>query len=154
MDLDWEKLFKRYVWHDERTPYLTRAANLTRVQVQYEIFAYALFAGVLSAVLALVTLSPGLPHGGATIVPLYAFSVCCAALVLGFTRHPWAALWSAGAPLGLLAYFATWGFPAGHELADKVLLVCVACGWLAYSPRVVAVARTWQRSGDTPGSSR
>ena len=28
MDLDWEKLFKRYVWHDERTPYLTRVADL------------------------------------------------------------------------------------------------------------------------------
>jgi hypothetical protein len=32
MDLDWEKLFKRYVWHDEKTPYLTRVAKLTRVR--------------------------------------------------------------------------------------------------------------------------
>ena len=91
MVLDWEKLFKRYVWHDERTPYLTRVVNLTRIQAQYELFGYALFMGVLSAVLSIVTQAPGLPHGGAAIVPLYAFSVCCAALILGFTRHPWAA---------------------------------------------------------------
>jgi hypothetical protein len=145
VDLGWEKLFKRYVWHDERTPYLTRVANLTRIQARYEIFGYALFMGVLSAVLALVTLAPGLPHGGAAIVPLYAFSVCCAALVLGFTRHPWAALWCAAAPLAALAYFAAWGFRAGLGSGEKALLVGVAAAGLLYSVRAVLVARAWQR---------
>ncbi len=42
MDLDWEKLFKRYVWDDERTPYLTRVRNLSRVQAHYELSATAL----------------------------------------------------------------------------------------------------------------
>ena len=144
MDLNWEKLFKRYVWHDERTPYLTRVVNLTRVQAQYEIFGYALFMGVLSAVLAVVTLSPTLPHGGAAIVPVYAFTVCCAALILGFTRHPWAALWCALAPLAALLYFAVWGFHPGLELGDQALLVVVALGGLWYSRRLVAVARAWQ----------
>ena len=74
MDLDWEKLFKRYVWHDERTPYLTRVANLTRIQAQYEIFGYALFMGVLSAMLSIVTLRPACRTVGGTW-PVYAFSV-------------------------------------------------------------------------------
>jgi hypothetical protein len=150
MELGWEKLFKRYVWHDERTPYLTRVANLTRVQARYEIFGYALFMGVLSAVLALVTLSPGLPHGGATLVPLYAFSVCCAALVLGFTRHPWAALWCAAAPLAALAYFGTWGFRPSLGYGEKALLVGVALAGLLYSARAVLVARAWQRRFSEP----
>ena len=143
MDLDWEKLFKRYVWHDERTPYLTRVANLTRVQAQYEIFGYALFMGVLSGVLAVVTLSPTLPHGGTAFVPVYAFTVCCAALILGFTRHPWAAFWCALAPLAALLYFAVWGFHSGLEFGDQALLVAVALGGLLYSRRLVAVARAW-----------
>ena len=75
MDLDWEKLVRRYVWHDERTPYFTRVANLTRRQAHYELFAYTLFMGVLAGVLAVVSPSSG--------VSLYAFSVCCAALLLG-----------------------------------------------------------------------
>ncbi len=53
MDLDWEKLVKRYVWHDERTPYFTRVANLTRRQAHYELLAYEIFMGVLAGVLAL-----------------------------------------------------------------------------------------------------
>jgi len=143
MDLDWEKLFRRYVWHDEKTPYLTRAANLTRVQARHEIFGYALFMGVLSGVLAVVTQSPALPHGGAPIVPVYAFTVCCAALVLGFTRHPWAALWCALSPLAALAYFAVWGFHPGLDDGDKALLLVVSALGLLYAPRLVAVARAW-----------
>jgi hypothetical protein len=144
VDLNWEKLFKRYVWHDERTPYLTRVANLTRIQAQYEIFGYALFMAVLSALLSIVTLAPGLPHGGAAIVPVYAFSVCCAAVILGFTRHPSAAIWCALAPLAALAYFGTWGFHPGLDSGGKALLVGVALAGLLYSARAVLVARAWQ----------
>ncbi|MBM3353904.1 MAG: hypothetical protein FJY47_01285 [Betaproteobacteria bacterium] len=144
MDLDWEKLVKRYVWNDERTPYLTRVAKLTRTQAQYELFGYALLVGVLFAALSVASLSSELPHGDAAGVSLYAFTVCCAAVLLGATRHPWAALWCAGAPLGLLAYFAAWGFHPGLETGDKALLVAAVLAWLLYSLRVVAVARAWQ----------
>lgn len=145
MDLNWDKLFKRYVWHDDRTPYLTRVANLTRLQAHYELFGYSLLMGVLFAALSLAALSSTLPHGNAPGVSLYAFTVCCAAVLLGTTRHVWAALWCAGAPLALLAYFGYWGFHPTHEIADKALLVAGVLLWLLYSRRVVAVARAWQR---------
>ncbi|MGQ0652931.1 MAG: hypothetical protein ACT4P4_11815 [Betaproteobacteria bacterium] len=142
MDLDWEKLVKRYVWNDERTPYFTRVGSLTRRQAHYELFGYAFLVGVLCAVLAVAALASGLPH--AEGVSLYAFTVCCAAVFLGATRHPWAALWCAGAPLAGLAYFAVWGFPGALDLADKALIVAVMAAWLVYSRRLVAVARAWQ----------
>ena len=144
MELNWEKLFKRYVWHDERTPYLTRVANLTRLQAHYELFGYSLLMAVLFAALSVVSLSSALPHGDAPGVSIYAFTVCCAAVLLGAARHPWAAMWCAGAPLAMLAYFAFWGFHPGHEFADKAILVAGAIAWLLYSRRVVAVARAWQ----------
>jgi hypothetical protein len=150
MDLDWEKLVKRYVWHDERTPYFTRVARLTRRQAHYELFAYALFMGVLFGVLSVASLSGELPHGDAAWVSLYAFSVCCAAVLLGTTRHPWAALWCAAAPLGALAYFTLYGFHPSLVIADKVLLVAVTLAGLLYSRRIVAVARAWAGLHDLP----
>jgi hypothetical protein len=135
MDLDWEKLVKRYVWHDERTPYFTRVAHLTRRQAHYELFAYALFTGVVSGAVAVAA-----PSHAAS---LYAFSVCCAALILGMFRHPWAAIWCAGAPLAALAWFALEGFHPGLDTAEKALLVAGALAALAYSRRLVAVARAW-----------
>ena len=143
MDSGWERLVKRYVWNDERTPYFTRVANLSRRQAHYELFGYALLVGVLGAVLSVASLSAELPHADAEGVSLYAFSVCCAAVLLGATRHPWAALWCAGAPLALLAYFAVLGFHPALEFAEKVLLVAIVVAWLLYSRRTVAVARAW-----------
>ena len=145
MDSEWEKLVKRYVWDGERTPYFTRVAKLNRTQAQYELFGYALLVGVLGAVLSVASLSTELPHADAGGVSLYAFSVCCAAVLLGATRHPWAALWCAGAPISLLAYFAVWGFHPALETMEKSLLVGMVAAWLLYSPRSVAVARAWQR---------
>ena len=144
MESEWEKLVKRYVWNDERMPYFTRVANLSRRQAHYELFGYALLVGVLGAVLSVASLSTELPHADAGGVSLYAFSVSCAAVLLGATRHPWAALWCAGAPLALLAYFAAWGFHPALESVEKVLLVAIVVAWLLYSRRAVAVARAWQ----------
>jgi hypothetical protein len=147
MDLDWEKLFKRYVWHDDKTPYLTPSAKLTRLQAHYELLGYSLFVGVLFGILSLATLSAKLPHGGAALVPIYCFTVCCAAVLLGFTRHPWAAIWCGGAPLAALGYLAVWGFHPNLETLDKVVLVAVLVGWLVYARRVIAVARAWHGPG-------
>lgn len=143
MDLDWEKLVKRYVWHDERTPYFTRVAQLSRRQAHYELFGYALFVGVLSAVLSVASLSSELPRADAAGVSIYSFTVCCAAILLGTTRHPWAALWCASAPLAALAYLAVYGFHPNLGMADKAVFVAVMLVWLLYAPRVVAVARAW-----------
>ena len=144
VDSEWEKLVKRYVWNDERTPYFTRVANLSRRQASYELFGYALLVGVVGAVLSIASLSAELPHADAGWVSLYAFTVCCAAVLLGATRNHWAALWCAGAPLALLAYFGVWGFHPSLESVEKGLLVAIVAAWLLYSRRAVAVARAWQ----------
>jgi hypothetical protein len=143
VDLDWEKLVKRYVWHDERTPYFTRIANLTRRQAHYELFGYALFVGLLAGALSVAALSEGLPHGGAAGVSIYLFTVCCAAVLLGATRHPWAAAWCSSLPLAALVYFGVFGFHPALGTPDKVLLVAVLVGWLLYARRPVRVARAW-----------
>jgi hypothetical protein len=141
MNLDWESFVKRYVWNETRTPYFTRVARLSPAQARYELFAYALFTGVLFGALALVSLSHKLPHGSAAIVPIYAFTVLCAAVVLGMTRHWLAALWCAQAPLGTLAYFTVYGFHPNLEQPDRILLVALALAWLAYGLRVMAIVR-------------
>jgi len=141
VDLDWEKLVKRYVWHDERTPYFTRVAHLTRRQAHFELFGYAVLVGALFGALSVVSLSSELPHGDAAVVSIYALTVCCAAVLLGATRHPWAAVWCAGAPFAALAYFAVYGFHPNLGTGEKVFLVAAMLLWLLYGRRVVAVAR-------------
>jgi len=116
-------------------------ANLSRRQAHYELFGYALFVGVLSGVLSVALLQDGAPRGGAEAVSLYAFTVCCAAILLGATHHPWAAFWCSSAPLAALVYFMFYGFHPNLGPLDQIILVVMMLLWLLYAPRVVAVAR-------------
>jgi hypothetical protein len=141
--MDWDKLLKRYVWNDAKTPYFIAVDRLTRSQARHELFVYTLLLGVFFSVLAIASLSPRYPHGNSAVVPLYVFSVVCATIVLGISKHYYAALYCASAPVAGLAYFALFGFNANMGALDKVLLVAVMLVWLRYCLRTVAIARAY-----------
>jgi hypothetical protein len=143
MQLDWEKLFKRYVIDDAKTPYFVPVGRLTQSQARYELFTYTLFVGVLFGVIGVASISTELPHGGAVLVPAYALSVLWAALVFGMTRLPWSAAYCASAPVAALAYFVLFGFHPNLGPWDKVLLVVIVLLWLRYGWRVLAIVKAY-----------
>lgn len=136
-----DKFFRKYVWDDERTPYLISVARLTKRQIEYELRFYAVFSGVLFGLVSIASLSSSLPHGDARGVSLYAFTQVCAALLLGATRGAWAAIYCASAPLAVLLYFGLFGFHPNLGGADKTLLVLAAVLWVFYGGRLIAIAR-------------
>jgi hypothetical protein len=143
MQLDWEKLFKRYVLDDVKTPYFVAVGRLTQTQARHELFIYTLFMGVLFGVIGVASISTELPHAGALGVPVYAFSVAGAAAVFGMTRHAWAAAYCACAPVGALLYLVLFGFHPNLGPWDKVLVVVLVMVWLRYSWRVLAIVRAY-----------
>ena len=143
MQLDWEKLFKRYVFDDERTPYFTPAVQLTQRQARYELFIYTIFLSMFFAVVSVASLSPDLPHKGANGVTAYTLSVLGAAVAFGVTRHPWAAAYCASAPLAAMLYFVLYGFHPNLNPADKVVLIVAVLLWLRYSWRVLTIVRAY-----------
>lgn len=136
-----DKFFRKYVWDDERTPYLVSVARLTKRQIEYELRFYAVFSGVLFGLVSIASLSSSLPHGDARGVSLYAFTLVCAALLLGATRSVWAAFYCASAPLAVLLYFGLFGFHPNLGGADKTLVVLAAVLWVCYGGRLIAIAR-------------
>ena len=109
--MNWESFVKRYVWDDDRTPYLVRVGRITRRQADYEIYVYTVFLGVLFAVVTIAALAGALPQGRSEAVALYGFSVVCAAILFGATKHLWAALYCSAVPLAALFYLFTRGLP-------------------------------------------
>ena len=141
--MDWEKLFKKYVWDESRTPYLTSVADLTRTQANFELFAFALFLGTLFTVVAIASLSNTPPIGRSQGVSIYAFTIVCGAVILGATRDYLAALYCATAPIGVMLYFFVFGFRPNLGVTDHVVIVFVAVIWLRYSLRVVAIGKRY-----------
>ena len=102
--MNWENFVKRYVWDDDRTPYFVGVGKITRRQVDYESYVYAVFLGVLFGVITIAALAGGLPQGRSQAVALYGFTIVCSTILFGATKHVWAALYCSAAPLAVLFY--------------------------------------------------
>ena len=146
--LDWESLFKRYVWDSQTTPYFTPAARLTRTQADNEVLAISLFVGVLFAVVALAALTDRTPFGRSPILGLYAFTVVAAAVVFNYAKLLAAAAYVAVAPLAGLVYVGVYGFGAAHARLDSLVVAGVLLLMLLYAPRLIAIARAYSDMED------
>lgn len=141
--MDWFNMFKRYVWDDEKTPYLVPVSQLSQKQARHELFIYSLFMCILFAVVALVALTDGAPHGRSPGVSLYSFTIAVSAAILGATKFYHAAVYCGTAPLGLLVYLYLFGFHSDHGWIDKLFLVALALVWLRYSYRVISIVNAF-----------
>ena len=138
-----EKYFKRYIWDDDRTPYLVPVARMTRTQADYELYAYAVFVGVLFGMVTGGALLSQDPQIKSDVVAAYGLTVVCAAVIFAFTKAVAAAWYCAVAPLAALLYFFLHGFHPNLSAIDHGVLIVFALIWLRYSFRVVALARAY-----------
>ena len=150
--MDWEKQFKKYVWDDDKTPYLTPVCALNRRQASNEIYIYALFLGTFFCATAVLANTGALPHGRNFGVALYAFSVLCAAVVLGFTKHRMAAWYCALSPIAVLLYFYVFGFHPKLSGIDHVIILVFVAAWLRYSWRIVTIGKHFEDMPEPDGN--
>ena len=121
-----------------------------------ELTAYAVFLGILFAVVALSSLSYQSPQGRSTGMSLYAFTVVCGAVLLGTLRSYQAALYCSTAPPAAFAYFFFFGFHPNLSGIDQIAIIAFIAVWVAYTVRVVKMARRYPEmpEGDASGKPR
>ena len=151
MAFEWEKMFRRYVSDEIKTPYATAPDKLTRLQARYEIFAYALFMAVGFSVIGVVSLSGKLPHGDVPGVTIYAFFMVWMVIAFGYSKNQMAAAFCATAPIAVLLYFLIYGFYPKQSMFDKSIMVLVVVAWVYYSWRIVRIASHYPSMPDPPG---
>jgi hypothetical protein len=141
--VDWPGLFRRYVWHEERTPYLVGAERLTPPQARSELFVYGLLLATLASLVAVVSALAGTEPGllGAPGVALYAATLVLGAIVLGARGHPLAAWFCATAPLVMELGILADALRPGMSANERITLLTLGALWLAYALRVVRIAR-------------
>jgi len=142
MAMDWEGLFKKYIWNEQTTPYLTAVPDLNQRQGKSEIFVYSLFLGVFFAVISLLTIGTAQVQYGSG-VGFYSFTVICASVIFGILKSYHAALYLSAMPLVALAYLFLYGFSSERENVDTIIVAGVLLLLLRYSLRIVAVARAY-----------
>ena len=150
MALDWEKMFRRYVFDEARTPHFVPVAKLTRTQAHYEVLLYALLVTPVCALLGVVALSGKFPHGNVPIVAFYALAAAWATVVFAWNKNQIAGAFSATMPVALLVYFATFGFPPKMTGTDQLLVTTLVVAWAAYNWRIIRIAAAFPGMDDPP----
>jgi len=140
--MNWEKLFLKYVWNDQTTPYLVPVAKLNQRQGNSEILIYSLFLAVFFGATALMSLRGG-PEGRSLGVAFYGFSVVCASVIFIIMKSYPAALYLSATPAVALAYIYFYGLGSEREMFDTVIVTVILILLLRYSLRIVALARSY-----------
>src|SRR5688572_9123185 len=139
MRFDPPSLLKRYVWDDDKTPYLVRPERMSAEQAWSELFAYTVLLTAGATIVALGALAGGALGG--PVAGLYAVTVGAAALLLGARGHDLAARYCVSAPamlaIGVLADVVR----PGMGFTERLVLLIGCALWLAYACRAVRVAR-------------
>jgi hypothetical protein len=132
--------FRKYVWNDEKTPYLTSVLRLTRTQARNELFAFSVLMAAFFFATGMASLLGVSIVSGSVGIAIYSFAICSAAVALAATRHPNAALACATAPPVVLAFLAIYGFPPQLHLVDEILIGTILLALWVYTFRVVRIA--------------
>ena len=141
-DLDWEGMFRKYVWNVDTTPYFTSVSELNQRQANSEIRFYCWFLIILFGVVSLTSVAANTDNG-LSGAPYYGFSVVCAALLFGFTKMYTAALYLSATPLASLAYLWLYGIGTERPLGDSIIVTIILLALLRYSFRIVAIAKAY-----------
>jgi hypothetical protein len=141
--VDWPSLVRRYVWDEEKTPYLVATDRLTPAQARSEAFVYAFLLAVGAAGVTFLGVLGGARGGalGSPGVALYALTVLVAAVTLCLTGHPGAALYAATAPLAVGAGALSGLLRPDMSGAERIILTGLSGLWLGYAARIVRIAR-------------
>jgi hypothetical protein len=140
--MDWEKLFLKYIWNDQTTPYLVPLDKLNQRQGNSEILIYSLFLGVFFGIAAIVSLRGG-PDGRSLGAAYYGFSVVCAAVLFTIMKSYAAALYMSATPAVALVYIYFYGLGSQREVFDTLIVTVILLLLLRYSFRIVALARLY-----------
>ena len=140
--MEWEKLFRKYIWNEQTTPYLTPVRDLTRRQADSEILFYCWFHAILLGMIAILSLRGG-PDGRSLGASYYGFSVVCASVLFGILKIYAAALFLSATPLVGLAYLWLYGLGSERPAGDNLIVTIILLLFLRYSFRIINIARTY-----------
>ncbi len=146
----WFQKVKKYVWNEDKTPFHLTPKQMRKQQAHNELFFYAAFEGVLSAMLIFGILAQMYITGDTAYVPLllYGLIITGVQYFLIKRKNTWAALLSSSPPLVISGILFTHGFHPNNTIVEKLLLGCFLACWLIYSFRIQAICRNFPGMSD------
>lgn len=142
---------KRYIWHEEKTPFHLSPSEMNKKQAHNELFLFASFEGVIALMLVYGLLTHFNKTGDSSYIPavVYCLSLMGALYYLVKQKSFWTGCFCLTPPLVVFGILIFLGFHPNNGSIEKMMLGAFLVFWFFYSIRIFEICRNYPKLNDS-----
>mgnify|MGYP001416044128 FL=1 len=151
----WFAFAKKYLWHEEKTPFHLSPSEMSKLQASNELKLFAIFEGIIAGMMGFGIYSQFHATGETNLFPglIYCLFLLFALFLLVKHKHFYAGIFCVTPPLVVFGMILWFGFHPNNGSFEKIILSSFLAFWFFYSIRIIEISRCFQSLKDEPASS-
>ena len=141
----WFYKVKKYVWHEEKTPFHLAPFELNRKQAHNELLLFASIEGVLASLFIYGFLTQIVRSGEIDYLPGLGYCLMLVGALYFLVKHKliWAGLFSLTPPIVIFGTLLWLGFHPNNGFIEKILIGGFLIFWIFYAKRIFEITRNY-----------
>ena len=151
----WFSFAKKYLWHEEKTPFHLSPSQMSKLQASNELKLFAIFEGIIAGMMVFGIYSHFHATGEISLFPglIYCLFLLFALFLLVKHKHIFAGIFCVTPPLVIFGMILWFGFHPNNGSFEKIILSAFLAFWFFYSIRIFEISRCFQSLKDESASS-
>ncbi len=146
----WFSFAKKYLWHEEKTPFHLLPSQMSKLQASNELKLFAIFEGVVTGMIVFGIYSHFHATGETNLFPglIYCLFLLFALFILVKHKYLISAIFCVTPPLVVFGIIIFFGFHPNNGLFEKVILTGFLVFIFLYSIRIFEICRCFHNLED------
>ena len=151
----WFSFAKKYLWHEEKTPFHLSPSQMSKLQACNELKLFAIFEGIIAGMMVFGIYSHFHLTGETNLFPglIYCLFQLLALFILVKHKHFIAGIFCVSPPLVIFGMILWFGFHPNNGSFEKIILSAFLAFWFFYSIRIFEISRCFQSLKNESASS-
>ena len=151
----WFSFAKKYLWHEEKTPFHLSPSQMSKLQASNELKLFAIFEGIIAGMMVFGIYSHFHLTGETNLFPglIYCLFQLLALFILVKHKHFIAGIFCVTPPLVIFGMILWFGFHPNNGSFEKIILSVFLAFWFFYSIRVFEISRSFRSLKNASTSS-
>ena len=151
----WFSFAKKYLWHEEKTPFHLLPSQMSKLQASNELKLFAIIEGIIAGMMVFGIYSHFQHTGETSLFPalIYCLFLLVALFLMVKHKHFFAGIFCITSPLVIIGMILWFGFHPNNGFFEKIILSVFLAFWFFYSIRIIEISRCFQSLRDESASS-
>ena len=151
----WFSFAKKYLWHEEKTPFHISPSQMSKLQASNELKLFAIIEGIIAGMMVFGIYSHFQHTGETSLFPalIYCLFLLVALFLMVKHKHFFAGIFCITPPQVIFGMILWFGFHPNNGFFEKIILSVFLAFWFFYSIRIIEISRCFQSLRDESASS-